>query len=419
MGSLIEAVSPVRLGSNFRWLLASSWASNVGDGIALAAGPLLVASQSHDPVLVALAALLQRVPWLVFGLYAGVLADRLDRRTIVVFVEVLRSIVLVALAATILTGAVNVAVVLVAMFLLGTAETFADVTTTTILPMVVEHRDLGIANARLMTGFITANQLVGPPIGAVLFTAGRAVPFVSQAVLVALGALLIARIAALPAGTGRATERAAAREIAEGVQWVWHNPPVRTLTITIVTFNVTFGAAWSVLVLYVSERLGLGNIGFGIATTVSAVGGVLGSALYGRLERAVALATIMRVGLVVETATHLTLALTTHAAVAFSVLFVFGAHAAIWGTTSSAVRQRAVPNEFQGRVSSVYMLGVQGGIVVGAAIGGPVARVAGVTGPFWFAFAGSAIILALIWRELAHITHGAPTTAAPGPAHAR
>jgi predicted MFS family arabinose efflux permease len=411
VGSLIEAVSPARLGSNFRWLLASSWASNVGDGIALAAGPLLVASQSRDPLLVALAALLQRVPWLVFGLYAGVLADRLDRRTIVVVVEVLRSIVLVALAATIVTGAVNVAVVLVAMFLLGTAETFADVTTTTILPMVVEHRDLGIANARLMTGFITANQLVGPPIGAVLFSAGRAVPFVSQAVLVALGALLIGRIAALPPG-GRTTERAAAREIAEGVRWVWRNPPVRTLTITIVTFNVTFGAAWSVLVLYVSERLGLGSIGFGIAATVGAVGGVLGSALYGRLERAVALPTIMRVGLLVETATHLTLALTTHAAVAFPVLFVFGAHAAIWGTTSSAVRQRAVPNEFQGRVSSVYMLGVQGGIVVGAAIGGPVARLAGVTGPFWFAFAGSAVILALIWRELAHITHGAPTAAA-------
>jgi predicted MFS family arabinose efflux permease len=291
------------------------------------------------------------------------------------------------------------------MFLLGTAETFADVTTTTILPMVVDHRDLGIANARLMTGFVTANQLVGPPIGALLFSVGRAAPFVTQGVLVALGALLIARIGtSLTAGDGT-TGRAAGREIVEGVRWVWHNAPVRTLTLTIVTFNVTFGAAWSVLVLYVSERLGLGSIGFGLATTASAVGGVLGSALYGRLERHVALATIMRVGLVVETATHLTLALTTHATVAMVVLFVFGAHAAIWGTTSSAVRQRAVPNEFQGRVSSVYMLGVHGGIVVGAAIGGPVARVAGVTGPFWFAFAGSAVILSLIWRELGHIAH--------------
>src|SRR3954462_10680259 len=151
---VLEVVSPARLGSNFRWLLASSWSSNLGDGLALAAGPLLVASQTSDPVPIALAALLQRLPWLLFGLYAGVLADRLDRRVLVVVAEILRTIVLVVLSITIITGAVNVAVVLVAMFLLGPAETFTDITTNTILPMVVEPSDLGLANARLMTGFI-------------------------------------------------------------------------------------------------------------------------------------------------------------------------------------------------------------------------------------------------------------------------
>jgi len=66
---------------------------------------------------------------------------------------------------------------------------------------------------------------------------------------------------------------------------------------------------------------------------------------------------------------------------------------------------RAVPVELQGRVGSLYALGVFGGIVVGQAIGGAVARVWGVTGPFWFAFVGSAVILALIWRELVLIAH--------------
>ena len=72
MSRLLDAVLPTRMGTPFRWLLASSWISNVGDGIALAAGPLLVASQTHAPFLVALAVLLQRLPWLLFGLYAGV-----------------------------------------------------------------------------------------------------------------------------------------------------------------------------------------------------------------------------------------------------------------------------------------------------------------------------------------------------------
>jgi predicted MFS family arabinose efflux permease len=87
------------------------------------------------------------------------------------------------------------------------------------------------------------------------------------------------------------------------------------------------------------------------------------------------------------------------------VFVIFGAHAFIWGTTSTSVRQRAVPTEFQGRVGSVYLTGVVGGIVIGSAIGGLAASIGGITAPFWFAFAGSAIILALIWRSLLHIAH--------------
>ena len=113
----------------------------------------------------------------------------------------------------------------------------------------------------------------------------------------------------------------------------------------------------------------------------------------------------MRVGLIIETFTHLALALTTTDWVAMVIMFVFGAHAFIWGTTSRTVRMRAVPNELQGRVGSLYLIGVFGGIVVGQAIGGVVAQIWGVTGPFWFAFVGSAVILALIWRQLAQIAH--------------
>lgn len=404
MGRVVDAICPPRLGRSFRWLVASSWVSNLGDGIAIAAGPLLVASETRDPVLVALAAVLQRLPWLVFGLHAGVVADRLDRRRVVVLVDLARALVLGVLAISIVTDTVNVAVVLATMFVLGTAETFADVTTSTLLPMLVQKADLGVANARLQFGFITTNQLIGPPVGAALFAAGRAVPFVGQAVVVAMGALLVARIvAATP--ERHETPSPARRQIVEGLRWLWGNAPVRTLTLTILAFNITFGAAWAVLVLYASERLGLGDIGFGLLATASALGGVLGSWGYGWLERRVSLADIMRGGLIIETLTHLSLALTRLPAVAMATMFVFGVHTAAWGTTSTSIRQRAVPHEFQGRVASVYMVSVHGSIVVGSAVGGVVARLTGVTGPFWFAFVGSAVILVLMWRELGHIAH--------------
>ncbi len=132
---------------------------------------------------------------------------------------------------------------------------------------------------------------------------------------------------------------------------------------------------------------------------------MLGTLAYGWITRRVSLGDIMRIGLVIETFTHLALALTTTPWVAMVIFFVFGAHAFIWGTTSITVRQRAVPTELQGRVGSVNLVGVFGGLVVGSGIGGVLARHWGVTAPFWFAFAGSAVFVVLIWRQLTHIAH--------------
>ncbi len=405
MSRFVESVAPARLGAGFRWLLASSWTSNLGDGISIAAGPLLVASLTDDAVLVSLAALLQWLPPLLFALYAGVISDRLDRRLIVVSVDALRAMVLAAVAISIMSGTVSIAIVLGALFVIATAEVFADNASQTLLPMLVKRDDLTIGNSRIQAGFVTLNQLAGPPLGAALFAIGMALPFIGQAVLIGAGALLVTRIA-LPShrrDQGRST--AVRHEIAEGFRWVRHHAAVRTLVLTIFIFNITFGAAWSILVLYASERLGLGDVGFGLIATLSAVGGLVGTVAYGWITRRVSLGNIMRIGLIIETLTHLGLAVTTTPAVAMAIFFVFGLHAFVWGTTSVTVRQRAVPTELQGRVGSVNTVGVFGGLVIGSALGGVLAQAFGITAPFWFAFVGSAIFLVLIWGQLAHIAH--------------
>ncbi len=405
MRSVADVVAPPRLGVGFRWLIASSWTSNLGDGLALAAGPLLVASQTDDAFLISMAALVQWLPKLVLALGAGAVSDRLDRRAIVVTVNLARALVLAVVVVAVLTGAVSIALVLAALLLLASAETFADNAAATLLPMLVARRDLPLGNARLMTGVVTLNQLAGPPLGALLFLAGAASPFAAQAVLVVLGALLASRLV-LPAHGRAGTSRQRLRhEVAEGLSWVRRSPAVRTLVLTITIFNVTYGAAWSVLVLYALERLDAGSIGFGLLTTAIAAGGVGGTFAYGAITRRVSLGNIMRVGLFIETLTHLGLALTTSLPVALAIMVVFGAHAFVWGTTSTAVRQRAVPSALQGRVGSVNTVGTYGGLVLGAAIGGVLAQHLGVTAPFWFAFAGSAVFLVLIWPQLVHIAH--------------
>ena len=437
MTALLETFAPAKLGRGFRWLLASALFSNLGDGIALAAGPLLVASQTDDAFLVAMAYFAQVTPPLLFSIWAGAAADRLDRRMIAIVLNLARALILGILAVGIATGVVNIALVLVALFLLSTGETFADIAEGSLLPRLVPREHLTTANARMSGAFLGVNQLIAPPIGAFLFVAGAAIPFAADAICFALGAVLITRLStdigrarrggvasrAAATGTEPADEddgssenpapqaQGVLRDIGEGLRWLAKHPAMRTLVITIVAFNVTYGAAWSVLVLYVRGQLGMGEIGYGIVTAAAAVGGILGTVGYDALTRRFSLGDLMRAGLIIETLTHLALALTRIPAIALAIFFVFGAHAFVWGTTATTIRQRSVPDELYGRISGVYRVGVFGGLVVGAPIGGFLARTFGIAAPFWFGFVGSAILVALLWREFSHIAHDDETPA--------
>jgi len=402
-----ERIAPRRLGTDFRWLWGATIAGNLGDGVLLAAAPLLIASITTDPLAVALAVFLQRLPWLFFAVVAGAVVDRADRRRIAVVVSVLRAAVVAVVVGALVADTLSVGLVYAMAFLLGTAETFADNASSALVADTVPKDSLGTANARLIGSMMVTNQLAGPPIGAALFGAGRAAPFGTYVVCAAAAAVLFGRTSTRPATAPPGSRPALRHEIAEGVRWLWHHPPLRTLALTIALFNITWGASIAVQVLYAQERLGVGDLGFGLFLAASAVGGVVGAASYGTLERHFSLATLMRIGLVIETASHLFLALTTSPWFAGLVMFCFGAHAAVWSTTSTTVRQRAVPSRLLGRVGSVYMLAVLGPLALGTLIGGVLAQWWGVTAPLWFAFAGCVVSLVVLWPQFPLIAHAA------------
>lgn len=409
MPSLGELIAPRRLGTDFRWLLASSWTSNLGDGIALSAAPLLIASMTSSPLLVAAGAMMQFLPWLLFGLLAGAVADHHDRRRLVMLANGIRAVIVLGLVAFLVTGTANVWIVLATAFLYGTAEVFADSAGSTLLPMLVRPTDLGIGNARMQAGYLVGNQLAGPPLGAFLFAVGSFWPFLLQVLCVSLAVLLISRIARTPIPRHDAeAPRSKSHAIREGLGWLRRNPPVRTLVIIILAFNVTWAAPWSVLVLYATEHLDMGPVGYGALTTASAIGGLIAIASFGWLERHISFATLMRVCLSLEALMHLAFAFTTSAAVAFVLMFGFGLYAFVWGTISTTVRQRLVPLQLQGRIASVNMVGVFGGLVIGQFLGGILAQTWGLTAPWWFAFAGAAITLALVWRSISNIAAAKP-----------
>ena len=195
----------------------------------------------------------------------------------------------------------------------------------------------------------------------------------------------------------------ASTELREAATWLWRNPPIRTLTLTILIFNLTFGAMFAVQVLYAEERLGLGETGFGLFLASSAVGGIVGTSAYRWLTARAGLGTLMQIGLVLETLTYLWLALTTVPIFAMLVVFVFGVQASVWGTTAQSVRQALVPIELQGRIASIYLMAVRGSIVIGGLVGGAIGSAFGIVAVYWYGLFGSAIFLAAIWRQLPKI----------------
>lgn len=413
---VVERLAPADLGREYRWLWGQTAVTNIGDGILLSAGPLLVTTMTREPFAVAFAVFLQQLPWVVFGVPAGAVIDRVDRRRLVVLVNVLRAAVLAILAVTIATGTAGLPIVFASLFLIGTAETFSDNAGGALLATFVPPSRLGVANARLTGTSILTNHLAGPPIGALLFTIGMAIPFGADAICALFGAVLVSRIATRPPTAPVAAGRTHIRqEMADGMRWLLRHPPLRALALTIFAFNVTFHAAMAVYVLYATQHLGLDDLGYGLLITVGAVGGLIGSASYGRLERRFSLATLMRGGLILETITHLVLAITTSALVAGATMTLFGIHAVIWGTTATTVRQRAVPAGLLGRVTGVYMLGAVGGGLIGTLLGGLIAQRFGLTAPFWFGFVGSTLLLILIWGTLDDIAHAPVAGGEPEP----
>jgi hypothetical protein len=169
------------LGPDFAKLWTANAVSNLGDGVTLVAGPLLAASLTRDPRLVAGLAVAQRLPWLLFSLVSGALVDRLDRRLLMVRVDAARCVAVGLLGVAVLADAASLPLLYVVFFALGTAETLFDNAAVSILPAVVPRAQLARANGRLLGAQMVANELVAPPLGGLLFAAAAAVPFLLDA----------------------------------------------------------------------------------------------------------------------------------------------------------------------------------------------------------------------------------------------
>lgn len=379
------------LGAKFRRLWQASFATNLADGIWLAAGPLLAASLTRDPLLVASLATAQRLPWLLFSLPSGVIVDRLNRKHIIGVGNAIRGSLILALGLCAYYGLLNIYGMYVFFFLLGTVEPFVDNASFAILPRVVSQPQLEKANGRLFATTTVANDMVGPPVGSYIFTLFPPLAFLVSSLAYGGSAALLG---SLPGEYhARRQPGAASRlltEIKEGFRWFLNNSVLRALAFLVTLQNLVFTAGYSLLVLYAQDRLGLSATGYGLLLSVAAVGGLAGAVTADRIGARLGTGRVIILGIVLTGLAFIVLGVTHSTPVAAAMLAVNSFSVTVSVTLILALRQTLIPDDLLGRVTSVYRFLVIGTAPLGSLAGGLLARRYELGTPYWV---GGVVIL--------------------------
>jgi MFS family permease len=384
------------LGTRYWRLWSASAASNLADGVFWIAFPLFAVQLTDSPALIAGVSVVGRLPWLVFVLFAGALADRLDRRRTMLAITLLRTAVAAGLAVGIAAGAVDLVVLYVTAFVLGVGETLFDTAAQSIMPNVVERDQLSRANGRLYAVEITMNQFVGPPLGGILAGLGVALAFAGSALAFAVAAVALALLAGSFRPVPAATRTNIFEDIREGLAYLARHRLLRTLALMVGVMNLAATAAFAVFVLYAVAPgpMGLDAAGFGILMTSMAFGSVAGSLLVGRAEVRFGRARLLGITVLVTAVTIAMPGLTTSPWLVGASFAASGVAIVMWNVVTVSLRQRIVPDRLLGRVNASYRLLAWGSQPLGALLGGIVGELLGLPAVFILAGVGTLALVA-------------------------
>lgn len=382
-----------------RRIITASAASNLADGAFTIALPLVALSLTRSPASFAAVTVVGRLPWLLFALPAGALADRLDRRTTMISVNVARAAAIGSLAIVVGSGSAELWMLYVIAFALGTGETLFDTAAQSILPSVVRPEQLDRANGRLYAVELTANQFVGPPLAAIVAGATLA-----GAVATSSGLYLVAGIVLLTVhGSFRAERSGGAttirRDIAGGVRYLAGHRLLRVLAICVGVSNLASTATIAILPLYVISPgpIGLDETGYGLLITTIAVGSVAGSFAVERLRVALGTRRLLIVATLSFPLFSLAPVVSNSVIVIGTGLFVAGAISVSWNIVTVSIRQRIVPDQLLGRVNAGYRLVAWGTMPLGAGLGGIIANTYGIAAALITSAAISAICTPIVY----------------------
>jgi MFS family permease len=380
------------LGASYWKLWIATAISNLGDGVSMVAYPWLASAVTRSPLLIAAAGFASRLPWLIFTLHAGVLTDRFDRRKLIVSMDFMRGILTVLVGVIVWSNkdslpslndltritdlqtnwSLYLTLVLTA-FLFGLAEVLRDNSAQTLMPSVVDKKNLEKANSRMWLAEALTNGFIGPPLGSLLIGIAIFLPFFFDAVSFFIAVALVASLA----GSFKPIEREVPRakinfsaEIKEGFAWLWAHPLLRPMAIILGCLNGLGAMVGAVFILYAQEVLHTSVFIFAILGTGGAIGGILGGIFAPKLSAKLGSGPALVLALLSAPIGNLIIGLTSSWQVVWVVTAFETFFAILWNTITVSLRQSIIPTHLLGRVNSVYRFFAWGSIPIGMFLGG-------------------------------------------------
>ncbi len=364
-----------------RPLLLATVVSVSGDGALNIAAPLLAASITSDPLAVALVTVAEYLPWILIGLPAGALVDRWPKRTLMVWIALSQATVVALFCGLMAIGQGALVALVITVLLVNAGECFYSPASQSTIPAIIgkDQDALRRANGRYLAVDGVGRALVGPLGGAWLFTVGRVLPFVADAVSFAFASAVLRRLPEVPPAPG--PHEPVLIAVRTGFRKLYRVRTLFILAIGLAVYNVGHFAVIATFALYTRDILHVNEIAYGalfavLATAVIITGWVGTGLIRGLPDTYVSAGSLGLAG-----AAWLVASINPNywiTAVAFAAV---GVTAVLGSTTINSAAQRLAPAGSLGRITSFVWLFAFAGSGIGALLGGWVADGWGLAAP--------------------------------------
>lgn len=377
MSTAIKTRTPkVSLGVPFRKLFLAFTANKAADGLIAGSMPLLAASLTLDPVLIASLGATSMLPWLIFAIPIGTLVDRLDRRLILVTTGLVRTVIASSVGLALLYNSLSIGWLMLASFIVGTCDVFSDTSTQSLIPKLLPEGGLERGNSRMQAVDTIAIGFAGAPLGSFVFTISAFTPFFVESAGFLAGVFLILSIpASLTAiAVTKNSQVKFTESMSSGIHYLFKHKQLLRLVLTTTVIGFMFQVGTSTQVLFVLHVLNLPEAAFGTLMASGALGALIGAVFATRLSTRFGRGAILAFGITACSVTEVLCGAAPNFWFFAVFTFIGGFGLAMWNILLLSTYQLMIPNEIFGRIHGTRRTLVWGLMPLGMVIGGAIAH---------------------------------------------